>query len=213
MENLNMATETRRPPFFIRLIFKNHANYVWDLRIPFIVCLSLFFTSLVCGFFLGSLLPTDIIEEVLGSIPEMKGWSLISILIYIIVNNIYKSFIWMLLGVALGILPLIFVTINGFFIGWVSYTTSLQRGFFFTAVALIPHGLVEIPAILLSMAAGLELGVRLIKSLRKQGSFKQGLRSALSLYVFRIVPLLVLAAIIEVTLTPLTLYLLGFTTI
>lgn len=205
-----MAAEARRPPFFVRLFFKSHAGYVWELRVPFMVCLSLFFVSLLCGFFLGNLLPTDVLEEVLGSIPEMEDWSLPFIFIYIIVNNVSKSFIWMLLGIALGILPLLFVMINGFFIGWISYTTSLKKGFFFTVAALLPHGVVEIPAILLSMAAGMGLGVKLVKSLRKQGSLKQELRSALSLYVFRIVPLLVLAAVLEVTLTPIIIYLLGF---
>lgn len=205
--------ETRRPPFFIRLFFKRHAGYVWELRYSFTVCLSLFFISLVGGFYLGGLLPTAVLEEVLGSMPEMEGWSLPMIFAFIIINNIYKSFVWMLLGVGLGVLPLIFVVFNGFFIGWISYTTSLERGFFFTVAALLPHGLVEIPAILLSMAAGLRLGVKLIRSLRRRGSLKQELRKALSLYVFRIAPLLVLAAVLEVTLTPLILYLLGFTAI
>jgi len=210
LENPDAETETKRPPLFIRLVFKSHAKYVWELRVPFIVCLSLFFVSLLGGFFLGNMLPTEVLEEVLGSIPEMEDWSLPFIFVYIIVNNVSKSFIWMLLGIALGILPLLFVMINGFFVGWISYTTSIKKGFFFTVAALLPHGVVEIPAILLSMAAGIGLGVKLVKSLRKQGSLKQELRSALSLYIFRIVPSLVLAAVLEVTLTPLIIYLLGF---
>jgi stage II sporulation protein M len=67
---------------------------------------------------------------------------------------------------------------------------------------LIPHGIIEFPVLFLTAAIGMALGYHLLNRIRGRGSFRNELMRALNLFVMRITPLVVLAAIIEVTITP-----------
>ena len=131
------------------------------------------------------------------------------IFLFIVFNNVFKSFLWMVLGTLGGIPPLFFAVLNGFFLGNFSYSFSLEYSLAFTAAALIPHGIIEIPTILLSSAAGMALGYALINRFRGSGGLGQEFRRALRLFVTKIVPLLVISAVIEVTLTPMLVVFLG----
>jgi stage II sporulation protein M len=98
---------------------------------------------------------------------------------------------------------------NGFLLGNFTYAFALENSLAFTVTALTPHGIVEIPTILLSSAAGMWLGYQLINRLRGRGSLRAEFVLALRLFVTRIIPLLLLSAIIEVTLTPYIVVLFG----
>jgi len=113
----------------------------------------------------------------------------------------------MVSGVFFSIPSLFFTVLNGFFIGWFSHSVGLEQGLLFTAAALLPHGVIEIPTILLSSAAGMGLGYQLVNRLRGRGSIRAELGKSLRLFIWRIAPLLLLAAIVEVTVTPLVIYL------
>lgn len=202
----------RHSPRIVSFVFGRSADYVWGMRLPFLFCLFLFTFSLFLGFYLGEKIPGEILEDVMGSFPDLENMSLSMILLFIVGNNIFKSLIWMLLGLLFGVPPLLFTILNGFLVGWFSYSISQERGLSFTMAALMPHGVIEIPTILLSMAAGMGLGYQLMNRLRGRGGFGVELRRALRLFVWRIAPILVLSAIVEVTITPLVVYLLGFTT-
>jgi stage II sporulation protein M len=116
----------------------------------------------------------------------------------------------MVLGVLGGLPPMFFAVLNGFFIGHFSYHVALDYSLGFIAAALIPHGVIEIPTILLSSAAGMGLGYAFINRLRGQGSLRAEFGKALLLYITKIMPLLILAAVLEVTLTPIVVAFLGF---
>ena len=60
------------------------------------------------------------------------------------------------------------------------------------------------------MSIGMSLGYAALNSLRRQGSLMKETRSALGLFLTRIVPMLILAAVIEVTITPIIMALLGY---
>jgi len=193
----------------VRFIFGGSGDYVWELRYQFAICLLLFVSTLAMGFYLGNRLPVTLLEELMGQFPELETMSYWQIFLFIAGNNIFKGFLWMLLGLIFGIPPLLFIALNGFFVGWVAYDASVRHSIEFAVVALTPHGIIEIPAFLVSMAAGMRLGYQLINTLRHRGSLKAELVRSLRLFVMRIIPLLLLAAIIEVTITPLLLLLLG----
>jgi stage II sporulation protein M len=162
------------------------------------------------GYYLGDSISLELLEEVMGGLPDLEGFDLVQIFIFIVFNNVTKTFFWMLLGVIGGFPPMFFAVLNGFFIGHFSYNVALDYSLGFIAAALIPHGVIEIPTILLSSAAGMGLGYALINKLRGRGSLKKEFGKALLLYLTKILPLLILAAVLEVTLTPIVLALLGF---
>ncbi|MGH7769960.1 MAG: stage II sporulation protein M [Candidatus Binatia bacterium] len=121
----------------------------------------------------------------------------------IFLNNTVKTLAVVVLGAFGGILPLIFLLVNGYVLGIVLHA-SIRSGAlsaFFLAIA--PHGLIELPAILLGTSIGLKLGVHGIK--RAWGKEERPLRPevmhGLRFFFVVIVPLLFLAALIEAFIT------------
>ena len=68
---------------------------------------------------------------------------------------------------------------------------AARRGTFL----LVPHGIFELPAILFSIGIGFKIGIDLFS--RKKGNLKYNLREALRFFIYIILPLLIIAAIIE----------------
>ena len=203
------ASQKGRPPRAVVLLFGGFAEYVWGLRFLFLLCLFVFFASVGMGFYLGDSIPLELPEEVSWLLEYIGSLSLPMIFLAILLNNLLSSLIWMAMGALFSVPPLYFIVRNGFVVGRVSYTTSLTIGLPLTAFLLIPHGVIEIPAVLLSMAAGMGLGYQLINSLRRRGSLRAEFGKALRLFVWRIAPMLLIAAAIEVALMAATLYLQG----
>jgi stage II sporulation protein M len=109
----------------------------------------------------------------------------------------------MLLGLGLGIVPMIVATTNGFLLGIVGYSAVEQKGWLYLAAGILPHGIIELPVVLLSIAIGLRLGHMLALSLLKESSDLSGeMRVAIHFLLRWIMPLLLLAAAIETFITP-----------
>ena len=174
------------------------------------LCLFGFGFSMLAGYYLGDTISLELLEEVMGGLPDLAGFDILQIFFFIVFNNVTKSFLWMVLGVLGGLPPMFFAVLNGFFIGHFSYNVALDYSLGFIAAALIPHGVIEIPTILLSSAAGMGLGYAFINRLRGLGSLRAEFGKAFLLYITKIMPLLILAAVLEVTLTPIVIAFLGF---
>ena len=206
---MTAAGPRRRQTGFLGFIFGVQADYVRGLAPMFLICLAGFCFSLWAGFQLGDSISMEVLEEFMGSLPNLEDFDITLIFLFIVFNNVFKSFLWMVLGALGGLPPLFFAVLNGFFLGNFSYGTSVDYSLAFTLAALLPHGVIEIPTILLSSAAGMGLGYSLINRLRGRGSLRVEFGRALRLFVTKIVPLLVISAVIEVTLTPLLVVFLG----
>lgn len=200
-----------RPSGILGFLFGREADYVRRIYPLFLLCVSLFCFSLIMGFHLGESIPSEILNEFMGAFPDLEKLDIVGIFLFIFFNNVFKSFLWMVLGLVGSAPPVFFTVLNGFFIGWFSYSVSLEHSLGFIVGALLPHGIIEIPTILLSSAAGMGLGYQLINRLRGRGSLKDEFNKALRLFVRRIVPLLLLSAVIEVTLTPIIVVFFGLT--
>ena len=95
---------------------------------------------------------------------------------------------------------------NGELVGFV-FGIARQRGISISRVmaGIVPHGILEIPAIILSSGYGLWLGYKFYRFLWKKEPFKIYFSYALKKYLYEILPLFFLAAIIETFITPLVL--------
>lgn len=125
----------------------------------------------------------------------------------IFLNNVRAVFFMMALGIVLAIMPVISMLTNGIIIGFV---LRIQEAAGYPLADLIfkgllPHGLLELPAIIIGAGYGIRLGVTLI--LRLFPSMRSGLQtireavmSGIPLFGF-VVLLLFFAAIIESTIT------------
>ncbi|MDK8194568.1 stage II sporulation protein M [Paenibacillus sp. UMB7766-LJ446] len=131
--------------------------------------------------------------------------------LFIFFNNAIKSVLVIYAGIFFGILPVVFLLINGMVIGFLVHTTMNYGASFFDIVVkgLLPHGIIEIPVIIIACAFGLRFGGLVLKSLIQFGGGKRNtISSQWSTFMrttvtasFWIVILLLVAAIIESTLT------------
>jgi len=143
----------------------------------------------------------DILESPLGQGILILFW-----------HNLRAVLLVAIIGLALGVYPAFSMLFNGLIIGVVG-VLSVQNSSLATFLAgILPHGVFEIPALLLGAAIGLRLGLGPLVA-RKRSTFAspglttwqgygQELRDALVMLSL-VVLLLAVAAAIEVGITPL----------
>ena len=121
----------------------------------------------------------------------------------IFANNAVKTLLVIVLGIAFAIVPLVFVLVNGVAIGVVLHLATQSKGLAYSILAIVPHGVFELPGILCGAAIGLMLGNKAIRRLFRKSEFKVGpeLSRALKIFATTIVPLLLIGAITEAYLT------------
>ncbi len=121
-------------------------------------------------------------------------------------NNLLASLQAMFLGIILGIPTLLGLFTNGALLGYLMKELSLEGVSLlpFISLGILPHGIFELPAFFFSTAFGLKLGFHLVFPLpnKKRGeSLKQVLKEYWTILPL-VVYLLVIAAVIEVLVTP-----------
>ena len=79
---------------------------------------------------------------------------------FIFLNNIQSAFLGFILGIIFGIIPLTILIVNGYILGFVMNKSVAVEGILIIW-RLVPHGIFEIPAILISTSLGIKLGTDL----------------------------------------------------
>ncbi|HHV18599.1 MAG TPA: stage II sporulation protein M [Thermoanaerobacterales bacterium] len=119
-------------------------------------------------------------------------------------NNIKALLIIMFGGIAFGLVPIFSIFFNGFIIGIVMALSFYQgKTMTFFLAGMLPHGILELPAVLGAGAFGLKTGLDLVYPGKRGRIYllKENLRkNVLSLGIF--VPVLFLAAAVEAIITP-----------
>jgi stage II sporulation protein M len=181
-------------------------GYVRTLWPYLLVIVFIFFGSLITGYFSAASFPS-IADTLMKGFTSRYGpiltMSPLYILITIFLNNSFVSLLSLVLGLALGVFPILFIAFNGYFVGIISYIVSQQKGFLFIILALLPHGIVELPMVFLSASTGLRLGYHMFLHLiGRPTELKKDFIQGLKFYFRWIMPLLFVAAIIETFVTP-----------
>ena len=141
------------------------------------------------------------LAELLASLPKLV------VFIVILIKNITAILISFVLSPLLCLVPVIALALNGWIVGWVSTTVLQEESLGFLLSGLLPHGIFEIPALIMGEAAALSFGAMTVMALvskRKRTRLLPNLKQNLRYLVLAIV-LLVPAAIIETYITPLLL--------
>ena len=130
---------------------------------------------------------------------------------FIFLNNAIKSVAVIVLGALLGIMPAIFLLMNGMVLGLVVSLAAAQGADLFELVVLglLPHGIIEIPAILVAAGFGMQFGYVVLKGLGELGARDRAERTvnwkdffaSMGRGAFWIVVFLLIAAVIESTIT------------
>ncbi|MEM2924895.1 MAG: stage II sporulation protein M [Methanocellales archaeon] len=185
--------------------------YISDLKLYILLAAGVFFGSMVAGYQYSQVNPEAIkstVEEIMKEFAEFKDYPLPVLMLRIFAQNTILSFLALLLGLCFGVLSLAFLAYNGWIIGLVIYEVQQKMGSQYIIAGLVPHGIIEVPMILISVAIGFRLGVEVIKVILGNGNLRREFKKGLSIYIFLVVPLLFIAALVEISITPLIIFLL-----
>lgn len=177
----------------------------------------LFFAGLVVGSTNSSLQgylnnQLEALQQLSNTLQESSEYPTMSFIIFIFLNNAIKTLMVICLGFFFGLLPIFFLVVNGMLIGYLLHHVQMEQGAGYmldTVVrGLLPHGILEIPAIIIAAACGMKAGVLVMKRIfsfnnqaAASGELKLFIRQIVPLSLFLIGVLLV-ASIIESTITP-----------
>jgi stage II sporulation protein M len=187
-------------------------EYFYSSRKYILAAVAVFSVSFTVGILISALYPgaseklLELLKETYGGITALDPFER---MLEIFKNNVRNSFMALLLGLGFGIIPFAFAAINGAVLGILVEFFYRKQGAFFVVAAIMPHGIIELPMVLISVGIGFRLGHAAYLSTRRQktmhellNEIKQGV-----IFYFRIVvPLLLLAAIVESYITPLFIY-------
>lgn len=181
-------------------------EYLGSIRGYILISVILFFASAASGFTAAEQNP-EIAEEWLKEL-EMLKWITdlppLAITLLIFAKNLLACAMAVLLGVGAGVVPVLVAISNGILVGMVSYHVIQKEGVLYLLAGILPHGVVELPAVLVSIAIGLRLGhIFIMTMIDGDGDLGGEARTAISFLIFRVAPLLFVAAVIETFITPL----------
>jgi len=184
---------------------KDDMAYLKLIRVYILLAVALFALTAIMGYFAAELNPAMAASWTKEL--EMLKWIMdqppILIMIIIFLKNLLSCAMAILLGLGLGLVPLLVVTSNGFLLGIVSYGAIQKAGVLYLLAGILPHGIIELPTVLLSIAIGFRLGHLLIFALLGEEADLSGeTRMAVHFLLRWIMPLLLVAAAIETFITP-----------
>lgn len=186
--------------------FTGYVRFIW----PYVLFIAfVFFGSLVAGYISAPDFPSmaDTLRESFSSRFEpLLAMNPFYIMLAIFLNNAFVSLLFLMLGLALGVLPVLFIAFNGYLVGVIAYLVAQERGLLFILLALLPHGILELPMVFLAAGIGLRLGHQVFSALiGRPTQIKREIKDGLMFYFHWILPLLFVAAVIEAFITPLIL--------
>lgn len=183
--------------FNLKEQYKKSWDYIKESRNFIYVIIGIFFFFTLVGFFIPApgFLSEQILEFIRELIEKTQAMGQGELIKFIFLNNLQSSFFGMIFGVFLGVFPLIVTVVNGYLLGFVALI-SVESGGFSVLLRLLPHGIFELPAIFISLGIGLKFGMFIFQK-RKIDSFKEYFLNSLRVFLFVVIPLLIIAGIIE----------------
>lgn len=155
------------------------------------------------SFPVGALLRVPFLSELAKSFAEMKADTLEMsggiLFVLILANSLFSSLLLLLTGLLAGVLPTLSVAANGLFMGLIYRHVASTSGQGQAALFLLPHGLFEVPALLVIASYGLWLGVGTVRRFRgrEARTIPDMLSLALKRYFTVVFPLLIVASAAE----------------
>ena len=161
---------------------------------------------LIFSFFIGLKFPNLIpgyTQKIVQGLLESIGTRTEIISFKIIITNIEAA----LLGIVLGVLlipTLLLSFLNGYIFGAVTSNALANFSLEGVLLRIVPHGILEIPAVIISYALGISIGLTLINCFIKKENTKtifskiaREYKNSFLVFLFVVLPLIIIAGIIE----------------
>jgi stage II sporulation protein M len=164
-----------------------------------VILTALFVAATLAGFYApmqGRLALFGTLKDFFKPFFMLPPWKMF---LAILLNNSVISFVVLLSGILFGLVPLLAVAINGYILGVTYPLASEKVGYFMAATEVLPHGMLEIPAMILAAAYGLWLGVTFARRIRQRdlAGFGKQVRHAIKMFFLVAFPLFIVAAFVE----------------
>ncbi len=177
--------------------YRRSWSFIKESKKFIFIIIGIFLLFALAGFFIPA--PSNIYEWISKYIQEIvsetSGLSAVQLISFIFFNNLKSSFAGIILGILLGIFPIFIALFNGYILGFV-LNKSVDASGVLILWKLLPHGIFELPAVFISLGLGLRIGTKILFN-RKKGELRNILYDSLKVFLFVVVPLLIIAAIIE----------------
>jgi stage II sporulation protein M len=176
-----------------------------------IITLLLFMTTMCVGWIGSAQNPAvgqDLMKlfekEVAG---QMSGGNSADMCLKLFANNLEACIFLFLGGASFGILTIFIMSLNGIVIGAIMELVSKEHSALFVAAAILPHGIFEIPAFIISGALGIMLAQSLIAEWYGEGDTAHEAKHYARIFVLYVLPLVAIAASVEAFITPVVIHL------
>lgn len=177
--------------------FKEAWSYVKESKHFIFISILLLIFGAIIGFLFKDALSqaiTPILQELLD---KTAGLNTFEMIFFILQNNLQSALLSMLAGIFLGIFPVISDILNGVVLGYVLAKASEVAGIT-SWWRILPHGIFELPAIFISFGLGIKLGFSLFMNKKYRAKeFRRRFYNSINVFFMIVIPLLILAAIIE----------------
>ena len=171
-----------------------------------VISAVLFFATLIVGIFMTmrdpsigqnfiALFKDTVMEGITGDPPLL-------VCAKIFLNNLQACILLFLGGASLGAVTLFILSTNGIIIGSIVEVVREKQGIELILAAIVPHGIFEIPSFILSGAIGFLLAKALHEEWSGNGDAAVTAARYGRFFVLFILPLVLLAAVVEAFITP-----------
>lgn len=178
---------------FLKNTYKMSWQTIKDAKWFIYSIIAIFLTFFLIGYFFPNFFVEEIMQMIEEMISEFIGIGIFETIIKIFFNNLVASFFAIIFGIIFGIFPIFAAMLNGYIVGFVANHVVKEKGLL-VLWRLLPHGIFELPAIFISMGLGVWLGFSLFQEKKK---LKEKIINGLKTFVTIVIPLLIIAAIIE----------------
>ncbi|MBI4267137.1 MAG: stage II sporulation protein M [Chloroflexi bacterium] len=140
----------------------------------------------------------------LKELSAMLGPFKVSTAVFIFFKNVTTLLVGFLFSPILLLAPVLSLVLNGWLLAFIGVLAAQQKSLGFVLAAVLPHGILEIPALIIGEAAALSFGATVIVALifrEKRGRLLPNLKKSLR-YLALACILLLPAAVIETYVTP-----------
>jgi stage II sporulation protein M len=175
------------------------SNFIESLRFlasskNFIIAVVVMFAAFLLLGIVYPHLMTDFILDMINNLAnQADNKNFFQLAGFIIFNNAKASLFGLLFGVLFGIFPLFLAAVNGYVLGFVLNAAARTNGIV-EVWKIFPHGVFELPAFFFSLGLGVRLGYTLFC---EPNMMKSDFKMALKTFVYIILPLLLIAGLIE----------------
>jgi stage II sporulation protein M len=143
-------------------------------------------------------------KEVAGQIMGKDSADIFARLFF---NNLEACILLFLGGASFGILTIFIMSLNGILIGSIMEIVHKEHSFAFVAAAILPHGIFEIPAFIISGALGILLAQSLINEWYDGSDTGEDAKKFARTFLLYVLPLVAIAAFVEAFITPIVIQL------